>query len=416
MSFIDVPEGSDFTWDNLPYGVFSTKDNPKNRIGVAIGTKILDLSVISHLFDGPLLNDKQDVFRQTILNPFIALPRQYWAEARKTLQTLLSKDCDKLKNDQNLMEKAFVNQAEATMHLPIAIGDYTDFYSSYYHAVNCTKMFLGSEELTGNWKHLPTAYNGRSSSVVVSGTDIIRPKGQFRDSKDSPPTFGPTALLDYEFEMAFVVGGPPTQLGHPIPVAETQDHIFGMVILNDWSSRDIQLWEMAPLGPFLGKSFGTSISPWIVTMEALEPFLVPNPVQTPKPLEYLRHDDDYSYDILLETTIKPSSSTEAYKVAKTSFKHHYWTMKQQLAHHTVNGCNVNPGDLMGSGTVSGPTEGERGCMLELNWNRTVDIKLGDQKRHFLADGDEVVMKAHCENNGKRIGFGECRGTILPALP
>ncbi|CAD5233058.1 unnamed protein product [Bursaphelenchus xylophilus] len=416
MSFIEVPENSDFTIHNLPYGVFSTKNSQQRRIGVAIGQQILDLSAIKHLFTSPQLQGRQDVFSQTTLNAFMALPRAAWLEARTTLQKLLSKDCETLQNDKDLRGKAFVNQADAQLHLPVQVGDYTDFYSSIYHATNGTKMFLGVDELGGNWKHLPTAYNGRASSIVASGTNIRRPRGQYKENKDLPPTFGPTKQLDYELEMAFLVGGPPTQFGEPIAVENAEDHIFGMVILNDWSSRDVQKWEMTPLGPFLGKSFGTSISPWVVTMEALKPFVVDNPKQDPEPLPYLRHCDPYSFDINVEASIKPNGSDVFYPVSKTSFRHHYWTMKQQLAHHTVNGCNVNPGDLMGSGTVSGPTDGELGCMLELNWNCSRWVRLGDQKRHYLEDGDEVVMRAHCEKNGVHVGFGECRGKVLPALP
>ncbi|CAD5228466.1 unnamed protein product [Bursaphelenchus okinawaensis] len=415
-SFIEVPAGSDFSIHNLPYGVFSTKNNPKKRIGVAIGEQILDLSVTKHLFTGPELKSHQDVFTEETLNSFMALPRAAWVEARQILQNLLSTETTTLQNDSNLRSQAFVKQSEAQMHLPAKIGDYTDFYSSYYHAFNVGTLFRGKDNaLCENWRHIPIAYHGRASSVVVSGTDIIRPKGQTKADTESTPTYGPSKLLDYELEMAFFVGGPPTKLGEQIPIDKTEDHIFGMVIMNDWSARDIQKWEYIPLGPFLGKSFGTTISPWIVTMEALKPFLVENPKQDPQPLEYLRHNDKYSFDINLQVAIQPKNSSGPSPVSKTSLRHHYWTLKQQLAHHTVNGCNVNPGDLLASGTISGPEDTEYGSMLELSWRGSKWIPVGEEQRKFLQDEDQVVMTGYCEKDGVRVGFGECRGKVLPAL-
>ncbi|KAH7715548.1 fumarylacetoacetase [Aphelenchoides avenae] len=414
MSFVDVPQGSDFPIENLPYGVFSTKTNPRRRIGVAIGEKILDLSAVAHLFTGPQLKGHQDVFQKETLNAFMALPKAAWTEARQTLEKLLSKDEPTLRNNQDLRSKAFVNQSEATMHLPAEIGDYTDFYCSIHHATNVGIMFRGPENaLFQNWKWLPVGYHGRASSVVVSGTPIRRPWGQTKADDLAEPTYNPSKLVDFELEMAFFVGGRSTELGEQVPIEKAEEHIFGMVLMNDWSARDIQKWEYVPLGPFLGKSFGTTISPWIVTMDALRPFFVENPEQDPAPLSYLRHDDPYTIDINLEVAIKPDGGKD-HTVTKSNFKNLYWTLKQQLAHHTVNGCNVRAGDLMGSGTISGPEQESLGSMLELSWKGTRAVQVGDQTRKFLVDNDEVLLRGHCEGNGVRIGFGECRGKLLPA--
>jgi fumarylacetoacetase len=415
MSFVDVPAGSDFPIENLPYGVFTTAANNKKRIGVAIGEKILDLSIIAHLFTGPQLKSHQDVFAKETLNAFMALPRAAWKEARETLQKLLSRDDPTLRDSEALRAKAFVNQKEATMHLPAEIGDYTDFYSSIHHAHNVGVMFRGADNaLFPNWRWLPVGYHGRASSVVVSGTPIRRPWGQTKQDDVAEPTYNPSRLVDFELEMAFFVGGAPTQLGEQVPIEKAEEHIFGVVLMNDWSARDIQKWEYVPLGPFLGKSFGTTISPWIVTMDALRPFIIENPTQDPAPLAYLRHDDPYTLDIQLEVTIKPDGGKE-HVVTKSNFRHLYWTLKQQLAHHTVNGCNIRPGDLMGSGTVSGPDPDSLGSLLELSWKDTKTVAVGDQTRKFLADNDEVNLRGHCDGNGVRIGFGDCRGKLLPAL-
>lgn len=300
------------------------------------------------------------------------------------------------------------------MHLPARIGDYTDFYSSVDHATNVGIMFRGKDNaLMPNWKHLPVGYHGRASSIVVSGTPIKRPLGQTRPDDAQPPVFGPSKLMDFELEMAFFVG-PSNQLGEPVAIENAQDHIFGMVLMNDWSARDIQKWEYVPLGPFLAKNLGTTISPWIVTMEALEPFKTANYQQDPQPMPYLRHSDPFSFAINLEVSIKPQGSTEAV-VCRSNFKHMYWTMKQQLAHHTISGCNLQPGDLLASGTISGPEETSFGSMLELSWrgSRTIDLG-GGVTRKFLQDNDEVVIRGHCEKSGLRIGFGECKGVLLPA--
>uniref|UniRef100_F6U354 Fumarylacetoacetase n=1 Tax=Equus caballus TaxID=9796 RepID=F6U354_HORSE len=382
MSFVPVAADSDFPIHNLPYGVFSTKSNPKPRIGVAIGDQILDLSVIKDLFTGPVLSKHQDVFDQPTLNSFMGLGQAAWKEARGFLQNLLSASQARLRDDTELRKHAFTPQASATMHLPATIGDYTDFYSSWQHATNVGIMFRGKENaLVPNWLHLPVGYHGRASSVVVSGTPIRRPVGQMRPDDSSfsgvpakPPVYGACKLLDIELEMAFFVG-PGNKFGEPIPISKAHEHIFGMVLMNDWSARDIQKWEYVPLGPFLGKSFGTTISPWVVPMDALMPFAVPN--------------------------------LEQYM---------YWTMLQQLAHHSVNGCNLRPGDLLASGTISGPEPESFGSMLELSWKGTKVIELGNgHTRTFLLDGDEVIITGHCQGDGYRIGFGQCAGKVLPAV-
>ncbi|XP_035988971.1 fumarylacetoacetase isoform X2 [Fundulus heteroclitus] len=317
MSFISVDAASDFSYQNLPYGVFSTSDN-------------------------------------STLNAFMALGYEAWSEARRTLQTLLSASESTLRDDVSLRSRAFVHQSAAMMHLPADVGDYTDFYSSRDHATNVGIMFRGKENaLMPNWLRLPVGYHGRASSLVVSGTPIRRPCGQMRPDQTKPPVFGPSKQLDIELEMAFFVGG-GNSLGEPIPINKAHEHIFGMVLMNDWSARDIQAWEYVPLGPFLGKNFGTTISPWVVPMEALLPFAESNPIQDPEPLPYLQHQDAYTFNINLFVSLKGQDMTEAVNICRSNFKYMYWTMKQQLTHHTVNGCNVRPGDLLASGTISGP--------------------------------------------------------------
>ncbi|XP_049963189.1 fumarylacetoacetase [Schistocerca serialis cubense] len=415
-SFVPYPEDSDFPIENLPYGVFSTKKDPSHRIGVAIGDQILDLKAIRHLFAGPHLKDKQHVFEEPVLNSFMGLSPAAWKEARETIQTLLSSEDRVLQDDAELRNRALVPQSDAEMHLPAIIGDYTDFYSSINHATNVGIMFRGRENaLLPNWKHLPVGYHGRASSIVVSGTPIRRPNGQTCPVEGAAPVFGPCRLMDFELEMAFFVGGPPTKLGEPIPVNEAQDHIFGMVLMNDWSARDIQKWEYQPLGPFLAKNLGTTISPWVVTLLALEPFKVDNLPQDPKPFPYLQHNDKFNFDIKLEIFITPEGGTP-HKISQTNYKEMYWTAKQQLAHHTITGCNVNPGDLMASGTISGTVANSYGSLLELGWKGTNPVELpGGTYRKFLVDGDEVTLKGHCEGKGYRVGFGSCTGKLLPAL-
>uniref|UniRef100_A0AAX7TZ83 Fumarylacetoacetase n=1 Tax=Astatotilapia calliptera TaxID=8154 RepID=A0AAX7TZ83_ASTCA len=414
MSFIAVDPTSDFSFHNLPYGIFSTPDSPRHRIGVAIGDQILDLSAVKSLFRGPVLSKHQDVFDQPTLNAFMALGYEAWREARRTVQMLLSANESTLRDDMSLRSRAFIHQSAVIMHLPANIGDYTDFYSSRDHATNVGIMFRGKENaLMPNWYMLPVGYHGRASSVVVSGTPIRRPSGQMRPDQTKPPVFGPSKKLDIELEMAFFVGG-GNPLGEAIPIQKAHEHIFGMVLMNDWSARDIQAWEYVPLGPFLGKNFGTTISPWVVPMEALLPFAEPNPIQFTIIMLLVRRVT--CFEMNLCSVVKGKGMAEAVNICRSNFKYMYWTMKQQLAHHTVNGCNVKPGDLLASGTISGPDPESFGSMLELSWNGSKNIDLGGEgTRTFLNDGDEVTISGYCEGDGYRVGFGTCQGTILPAL-
>ncbi|KAL9958442.1 hypothetical protein ACROYT_G035454 [Oculina patagonica] len=416
MSFIQVSPENHFPIQNLPYGIFSTSDNPRHRIGVAIGEYVLDLSEISDLFTGPLMSQRKSVLQEQTLNAFMGLGREAWKETRNTLQRILSSDEGVLRDNSDLQSRCLIPQNRVTMHLPANIGDYTDFYSSRNHATNVGTMFRGKDNaLMPNWVHLPVGYHGRASSVVVSGTPVRRPVGQTRPDDTKPPVFGPCKLLDIELEMAFFCG-PGNRLGEPITMDKAQEHIFGMVVMNDWSARDIQKWEYVPLGPFLAKNFSTTISPWVVTMDALQEFALPNPVQDPAPLPYLQHSDPYTFDVKLGVDLQCEGAKAPVTICSANLKHMYWTPKQQLVHHTVTGCNVRPGDLMGSGTISGETPDSYGSMLELSWKGTKPLDLGEGiTRKFLQDGDEVIMTGYCQGNGYRVGFGECRGKILPAL-
>lgn len=418
MSFVPIPVDSDFPIENLPYGVFSTCDSPRRRIGVAIGDHILDLLVVAHLFNGAELSKHQHVFKESTLNSFMDLGPSAWTEARNTIKDLLTAGKSLLEDNPELKKQALILQKDANMHLPAQIGDYTDFYSSIIHAQNVGEMFRGKDNaLMPNWKWLPVGYHGRSSSIVISGTPIRRPIGQTQPNEKESPIFDKCKLLDFELETAFFIGK-GNSLGSPVSVQEADRHIFGMVLMNDWSARDIQKWEYVPLGPFLAKNFGTTISPWIVTMEALEPYKTANYPQDPVPFPYLKHEDDYNFDINLEVAIKPGGSSKASVVTKSNFKYMYWTMKQQLAHHTISGCNLRAGDLLGSGTISGPSPDAYGSMLELSWRGSRTIDLGDGvTRKFLQDDDEVIMSGYCQRPGApRIGFGQCVGKVLPALP
>lgn len=416
-SFVEAPRGSHFPIQNLPYGVFRPRAGAPPRVGVAIGSLVLDLSVIAEvgLFTGPELAGGQ-VFRAGELNGFMALGRPAWREARAAIQRLLASDEPTLRDDPGLRDAALVPMAAVEMLLPAAIGDYTDFYSSREHATNVGTMFRGPDNaLQPNWLHLPVGYHGRASSVVVSGTPVRRPMGQTKADDAERPSYGPSRLMDFELEMGFFVG-PGTALGEPVPVERAADHIFGMVLVNDWSARDIQKWEYVPLGPFLGKSFATSISPWVVTLEALEPLRCPGPAQDdPEPLDYLRSRGDWAYDIRLQVLLSTGAHPGAMPIASSNFRYMYWNICQQLAHHTVNGCNLRPGDLMASGTISGPAKHERGSLLELTWRGTEPLELpSGETRRFLADGDTVVMTGSGSRDGVTIGFGEVVGTLLPA--
>lgn len=405
-TWLDISPDSDFSIHNLPFGIFSVDRSPK-RIGMAIGEVVVDLVGVLEL--GVITDNTLTIaeLENEYLNDFIALGKNITHSVRMDVQKSLCDDQSPLKDSC-----ALISMADVTMHLPVKIGDYTDFYSSIEHATNVGKMFRDPENaLLPNWKHLPVGYHGRSSSIIVSGTDIHRPKGQTKPPEGNP-LYGPSSRMDFELEMGFIVGK-ATQLGGQITTENAMDHIFGMVLFNDWSARDIQKWEYVPLGPFLGKSFASSISPWVVTMEALEPFQVDGPTQNPPVLDYLSSDAK-NYDINLTVEIEPEGS-EPTVVSTSNFKYMYWNMAQQLAHHTINGCNVNVGDMMASGTISGKSPDSFGSMLELSWAGKNPVSLNNgSERTFLQDGDTVSMKGHCEKEGIRVGFGEVRSKLLPA--
>ena len=414
-SFIEVSPDSHFPLENLPFGIFQPKGG-KPRVGVAIGDLIVDLSVLQELdhFRSPEFQGGE-VFSGDSLNGFLALGRPAWRKTREILQELLAAGTPTLRDNPELRERVFHRQSEVSMKLPARIGNYTDFYSSYHHAHNVGTMLRGAENaLMPNWKWLPVAYHGRASSVVVSGADVRRPQGQIKPPDASAPIFSPTKSLDYELEMAFLIG-PGNSLGQPVPIDRAIDHMFGLVLMNDWSARDIQAWEYQPLGPFLAKNFCTSISPWVVTLEALEPFKKPLPQQDPEPLAYLRAKNDFMFDIHLEAQLQTSSTTAPQIITNTNFQNLYWSIAQQLAHHTVNGCNLEPGDLLASGTISGATEESRGCMLELTWRGANPLNLlNGETRKWLEDGDTLRITGWCQGDGYRVGFGEVTGRILPA--
>ena len=418
-SFIDIAADSDFSIHNLPYGIFSdTKDatdNNKRRAGVAIGEYVLDLAMLES--EGLLNLEGGQYFDQPTLNAFIDSGRDNWTKARTTIQTLLSNASDTLRDNQDLQEKVLLKQADVTMHLPVHVPGFTDFYSSKEHATNVGTMFRDpNNALLPNWTEMPVGYNGRASTVIVSGTDVIRPSGQLKPNADDRPIFSACKRLDFELETAFVVGK-GNNIGQPIAVDNAFEHIFGMVLLNDWSARDIQKWEYVPLGPFNAKTFASEVSPWIVTMDALAPFKTACPTQEPKPLAYLNEkDSNNSYDITLSVELLPEHSDSATVICETNFKYMYWSMAQQLTHHTITGCKVEVGDMMGSGTISGPTPESYGSMLEIAWNATKPVTLkGGETRSFIEDGDTVIMKGYSEKDGIRVGFGEVRGKVLPAL-
>jgi len=415
-SFIDVSRDSHFPIQNLPFGVFKPRQG-NARVGVAIGDLVLDLSMLEEIghFRSPELQDRQ-LFGEDALNKFLALGRPAWRKAREIIQHLLDANTPVLRDDVDLRDRVFHRQSEVAMQLPARIGDYTDFYSSYHHAHNVGTMLRGPENaLMPNWKWLPVGYHGRASSVVVSGAEVRRPKGQIKPPDASAPVFGPTKSLDFELEMAFLIG-PGNALGEPLPIDRAIDHIFGFVLMNDWSARDIQAWEYQPLGPFLAKNFCTSISPWVVTLDALEPFRKPLPKQEPEPLPYLRSTNDFTFDIQLDAHLQTSKLATPHVITRTNFQNLYWSISQQLAHHTVNGCNLQPGDLLASGTISGATEESRGCMLELTWRGANPLKLPDgESRKWLEDGDTLTITGWCEGDGYRIGFGEVSGRVLPAV-
>lgn len=414
-SFLHIESDSHFPIQNLPYGVFMPCGQSMPRIGVAIGDMILDLSVIdgAGFFNETAVKGKK-VFEQASLNLFMSMGREVWSEVRSIIQKLLSDGHPELKDNESLRRKALIPQKDAEMLLPVDIGDYTDFYASKDHAANVGAMFRGRENaLMPNWTHLPVGYHGRASSVVLSGTDIHRPQGQIKAAEAETPIFWPCRQLDFELEMGCFIGT-GNQLGEPIPVNESEKHIFGLVLVNDWSARDIQAWEYQPLGPFLSKNFATSISPWVVPLEALEPFRIQGPVQDPEPLPYLKADKPGSFDIQLEVYLKGKNMKKPERITRTNFQYLYWSMAQQIAHHTITGCNLKPGDLLASGTISGPEKETRGCMLELTWRGKEPLEFENgEKRTWLEDGDELVLTGWCQGEGYRIGFGEVKGSIHP---
>jgi fumarylacetoacetase len=415
LSFIDVARESHFPIQNLPYGVFSPGTGRQLRVGVAIGDWVLDLQALDKagLFEGTIAG-QEEVFSRAALNDFMALGQPAWKESRAKIQELLAVDNPRLRDDAVLRQRTLLPVESVVMHLPADIGDYTDFYSSREHATNVGSMFRGQKNaLQPNWLHLPVAYHGRASSVVVSGTDIRRPYGQILDEQTEEPAFKLSQEMDFELEVGTFLG-PGNRLGEPVAVGDAAEHIFGMVLVNDWSARDIQRWEYRPLGPFLSKNLATSISPWVVTMEALAPFRCAGPDQVPEPLGYLRSKDDWAYDIQLEVFLQSEAMVEPVRISRTNFRTLYWNMAQQLAHHASSGCNMRPGDLLASGTISGATPDSYGSMLELAWRGTRPIELpSGQQRSFVEDGDLVKMTGWCQGDGYRVGFGEVMGRLLP---
>jgi fumarylacetoacetase len=412
-SFIHVDASSDFPIQNLPYGVFSTTDGRAPRVGVAIGDYVLDLWELEQ--DGRLGNGDLIAFAAPELNPFMFLGPRVWATTRARISELLRHDNPELRDNKPLRDRALVPMADVRLHLPFRVAGYTDFYSSKEHATNVGVMFRGKDNaLQPNWLHMPIGYNGRASTVVVSGTKVRRPRGQLKPPGADLPSFGPCKRLDFELEIGVVIGQ-PSAMGEMLSEAQAAEMIFGFVLLNDWSARDIQQWEYVPLGPFQAKAFATSISPWIVTREALEPFRLQGPVQDPVPLPYLRQARPNNYDLNLDVGLRVAQMKEAVRICDTNFKYMYWSSVQQLVHHASSGCAMNIGDLLGSGTISGPEKHQRGSLLEISWNGTEPLELaGDVVRTFLEDGDSLVFHGWCQGDGYRIGFGELEGTIVAA--
>ena len=423
-SWISVNASSDFPIQNLPFGIFSRKNSQdptsshggEKRAGVAIGESIVDLS---ELFAHKLLNDcglpEQNVFLQPTLNGFIALGRPVWRAVRSRISELLTDSNATLRDNSAARSKAVVLASEATVHLPIFIPNYVDFYSSEEHATNVGMMFRDpTNPLLPNWKHIPIGYNGRSSTIYESGTNFCRPQGQLKADADPAPVFAPSRQLDFELEVGFITGRENT-FGDGVSVEEADGYIFGLVLLNDWTARDIQRWEYVPLGPFLSKTFFTSISPWIVTLDALEPFRTQGPAPTVPVLPYLECHTPKALDLNLQVFLKPANQAEELCISKTNFKDMYWNMNQQLAHVTSNGCKLCVGDVYGSGTVSGKTPDSLGSMLEICWKGTRPLDLPNgEKRTFIQDGDTVTMRGYASKNGVRVGFGEVTNTVLPA--
>lgn len=409
-SWVSYSEDTDFPIQNIPFGVASRDDEPKCCVS-RIGDHVIDLAKLHMLdaFNGILLPPR--IFDHDTLNPFIGLGKEITNIVRRRLINILAVDSPH--HDLKRASGEWLIPIELVrLHLPVEIGDYTDFYSSIEHATNVGTMFRdASNPLLPNWKHLPVGYHGRASSIFVSGHSFPRPKGQLKPD-DGPPIFGPSTQMDFELEMGFVVGK-QTNPGESVPIAQAENYIFGLALFNDWSARDIQKWEYVPLGPFLGKNFASTVSPWIVTLEALEPFKTAGPRQEPEVLPYLKAEGQFNYDLELEVAIQPEDGSPSI-ISRSNFKYMYWSMVQQLAHHTVNGCNIRIGDLYASGTISGPTTDSLGSLLELSWKGTREVTLAQgETRKFLKDGDTVILSGRGKKEGVSIGFGECSAKLLP---
>ena len=412
-SWVDVHPDSHFTIYNFPFGIFSTPGSAK-RVGSAIGDFVIDLSNLAEKGFFKKTNIPSEDFRESALNTFIGRGKSQTNQIRDRLIEIFQADYPNLDIQKNTLQEALIPMSECTMHMPVSVPNYTDFYSSKEHATNVGTMFRDPDNaLLPNWLHLPVGYHGRASSIIPSGVPVHRPQGQVKAPDATQPTFGPTSRLDFELEMAFITSS-NTNLGDHVTTSDAEDHIFGFVLFNDWSARDIQVWEYVPLGPFLAKNFASSISPWVVTLEALEPFRVKGPSQDPAVLPYLEYDGEKNFDIHLQVGIRPENSPEKI-VCNSNFRYMYWNAAQQLAHHTVNGCNLQVGDMYASGTISGPTKDSYGSMLELAWKGTKPLKMSDgSERKFINDGDTVRITGFCKKNSLSLGFGEVSTKILPA--
>ncbi|MEE3242215.1 MAG: fumarylacetoacetase [Candidatus Thermoplasmatota archaeon] len=415
-SWIETDENSDFPIQNIPFGIYCPKGGGDLHVATAIGEYVLDLACLD---DAGLFSDTEiegtEVFHEPTLNAFMSMGRKAWKDTRKRISELLSEGNSTLQDDKQLCKLALIPMKDAEMQLPVDIGDYTDFYSSREHASNVGTIFRGPENaLMPNWLHLPVGYHGRASSVVLNGTDIMRPKGQSKGPDMPTPLFSDSKRMDFELEMGVLIGT-GNNLGEPVSVKNAEEHVFGLALVNDWSARDIQAWEYQPLGPFLAKNFATTISPWIITLEALEPFRCSGPKQDPEPFEYLRSGINNAFDINLGIYLRTEKMDSYDLVSSSNYNYLYWDMKQQIAHHTITGCNLRTGDLLASGTISGPDKDSRGSMLELTWGWSEPIKLSNgEERIALEDGDTVMLKGWCQGKGYQIGFGECIGQLLPS--